>query len=96
MLSLVLSHRYVPAYSTRLKYESEVWTVLPSNSTDIMGENDPVWTESNWDAINVRVYTVQKEAYDHLILLLGILVTLLAYILIVVGRTLVRKALKRD
>lgn len=70
--------------------------MLPSNSSDMMGKNDPVWTESNWDTINVRVYTVQNDSYDHLILLLGILVTLFAYILIVVGRTLVRKALKRD
>lgn len=88
--------RYVPAYSTRLKYESGSWTVLPSSSSDMMGAKDPVWTESNWDQIRVRVYTVQNDAYDRVILLLGILVTLLAYLVIVVGRTLVRKALKRD
>lgn len=62
----------------------------------MMGVKDPVWTESNWDLIRVRVYTVQNDAYDRVILLLGILVTLLAYLVIVVGRTLVRKALKRD
>lgn len=62
----------------------------------MMGAKDPVWTESNWDLIRVRVYTVQNDAYDRVILLLGILVTLLAYLVIVVGRTLVRKALKRD
>ncbi|KAL8550141.1 hypothetical protein ACS0TY_008822 [Phlomoides rotata] len=93
---VISTTRFVPAYSTRLKYESEAWTVLPSNSSDIMGENDPVWTESNWDMINIRVYTIQNAAYDNLILLLGIVVTLFAYILIVVGRTLVRKALKQD
>lgn len=61
-----------------------------------MGAKDPVWTESNWDMIMVRVYTMQDETYDRVILVLGIIVTLVAYLLIVVGRTLVRKALKRD
>ncbi|XP_042017949.1 nicastrin isoform X2 [Salvia splendens] len=93
---VISSTRYVPAYSTRLKYEPEGWKVLASNSSDMMGIKDPVWTESNWDMIQVRVYTVQDGAYDRVILLLGIVVTLLAYLLIVVGRTLVRKALKRD
>ncbi|KAG8373502.1 hypothetical protein BUALT_Bualt11G0030800 [Buddleja alternifolia] len=88
--------RYVPAYSTRLKYESGSWTVLPSNSSDVMGMEDPVWTESNWDTINVRVYTVQKASYDRLLLLLGIVVTVLAYLLIVLARTVIRKALKQD
>ncbi|XP_057807226.1 nicastrin isoform X3 [Salvia miltiorrhiza] len=93
---VISSTRYVPAYSTRLKYDSEGWKVLASNSSDMMGSKDPIWTESNWDVIQVRVYTVQDGAYDRVILLLGIVVTLLAYVLIVVGRTLVRKALKRD
>ncbi|KAK6154117.1 hypothetical protein DH2020_013756 [Rehmannia glutinosa] len=95
---VISTTRFVPAYSTRLKYDDESgsWTVLPSNSSDIMGVEDPVWTESNWDVINVRVYTVQTAAYDHVILLLGILVTLLAYLLIVIARTVIRKALKQD
>ncbi|GFQ00012.1 nicastrin [Phtheirospermum japonicum] len=95
---VISTTRYVPAYSTRLKYDDEwgSWTVLPSNSSDIMGMEDPVWTESNWDTINVRVYTVQTTTYDRLILLLGILVTLFAYLLIVIARTLIRKALKQD
>lgn len=70
--------------------------MLPSNRSDVMGSKDPVWTESNWDMITVRVYTMQDVTYDRVILLMGIIVTLLAYLLIVVGRTLVRKALKRD
>ncbi|KAK6127422.1 hypothetical protein DH2020_038843 [Rehmannia glutinosa] len=95
---VISTTRFVPAYSTRLKYDDEMgsWTVLPSNSSDIMDVEDPVWTESNWDVINVRVYTVQTAAYDHVILLLGILVTLLAYLLIVIARTVIRKALKQD
>ncbi|QHO59145.1 Nicastrin [Arachis hypogaea] len=42
--------RYVPAYSTRLKYESGVWNVLPSNSSDIMG----LWILSGQKATGIR------------------------------------------
>lgn len=38
----------------------------------------------------------QNASYDRIILLLGILVTLLAYLLIVIARTVIRKALKQD
>lgn len=91
-----LHFRYFPAYSTRLKYESGNWKVLPYNSSDIMGEADPVWTESNWNTIGLRVYTMQDAAYDRLILLLGIVVTVAAYLLIVITRAFITKALKRD
>ncbi|GKV20286.1 hypothetical protein SLEP1_g30438 [Rubroshorea leprosula] len=88
--------RYVPAYSTRLKYDNGIWKVLPPNSSDPMGLVDPVWTESNWNAIGLRVYTVQDIAYDRLILLGGISVTVLAYIAIVFTRAVITKALKQD
>ncbi|KAJ7960071.1 Nicastrin [Quillaja saponaria] len=42
---VISTTRYVPAYSTRLKFESGIWNVLPSNSSDTMGAVDPVWTE---------------------------------------------------
>ncbi|CDP01653.1 unnamed protein product [Coffea canephora] len=93
---VVSSTRYVPAYSTRLKFESDMWKLLPTNSSDIMGAADPVWTESNWDTITLRVYSVQHASYDRLILLLGIAVTVAAYIAIVITRSVIRKALKRD
>ncbi|XP_075510416.1 nicastrin isoform X2 [Primulina tabacum] len=93
---VVSTTRYVPAYSTRLKYESGGWTLLPYNSSDIMRMEDPVWTESNWDTIGIRAYTVQDATYDYLILALGIGIALLAYLLIVIVRTLIRKALKQD
>lgn len=86
--------RYVPAYSPRLKYESGGWTVFSIDNASNVG--DPVWTESNWDAINVRIYTIQSTAYDHLILASGISVTVISYILIAAGRTIIRKALKQD
>ncbi|XP_004503117.1 nicastrin [Cicer arietinum] len=88
--------RYVPAYSTRLKFESGVWSVLPPNSSDNMGVVDPVWTESNWNTIGMRVYTVQVAAYDRVILFGGIALTILAYLAIAVTRTSVAKAMKRD
>ncbi|KAM7519844.1 hypothetical protein LguiB_018806 [Lonicera macranthoides] len=88
--------RYVPAYSTRLKSESGTWKVLPRNSSDPMGLEDAVWTESNWDTIQLRVYSVQDAAYDRLILLAGIAVTVLAYTAIVVTRAFITKALKQD
>ncbi|KAL0423243.1 UNVERIFIED_CONTAM: Nicastrin [Sesamum radiatum] len=43
---VISTTRYVPAYSTRLKYESGSWIVLPKNSSDNMDVDDPVWTES--------------------------------------------------
>ncbi|XP_021604076.1 nicastrin isoform X3 [Manihot esculenta] len=93
---VISTTRYVPAYSTRLKFESGMWNVLPSNPSDTMGMVDPVWTESNWDAIGLRVYTVQDATFDRLVLLGGIGVTILAYLAIVITRAFITKALKRD
>ncbi|KAK9074877.1 hypothetical protein SSX86_003196 [Deinandra increscens subsp. villosa] len=88
--------RYVPAYSTRLKYESESWIVLPPNSSDPMGAADPVWTESNWNTISLRVYSVQGASYDHLVLVAGVAVTALSYLLIIIIKAVIAKALKQD
>ncbi|XP_019223514.1 PREDICTED: nicastrin isoform X2 [Nicotiana attenuata] len=93
---VISTTRYIPAYSTRLKYESDTWEVLPHNSSDIMGEADPVWTESNWETIKLRVYTVQDTRFDTWILLLGIAVTVLSYIITVMAKAFITKALKRD
>uniref|UniRef100_A0A0A0LBN5 Nicastrin n=1 Tax=Cucumis sativus TaxID=3659 RepID=A0A0A0LBN5_CUCSA len=88
--------RYIPAYSTRLKFESGYWSVLPPNSSDHLGTVDPVWTESNWNTIGLRVYTIQAAAYDRFVLLGGITTTILAYFAIVAVRSSIIKALKRD
>ncbi|KAJ9564606.1 hypothetical protein OSB04_000572 [Centaurea solstitialis] len=88
--------RYVPAYSTRLKYDSGIWSVLPPNSSDAMGEVDPVWAESNWNVIGLRVYSVQGAAYDRLILVAGVVVTALSYLLIVIVKAVIAKTLKQD
>ncbi|KAF6144682.1 hypothetical protein GIB67_006174 [Kingdonia uniflora] len=95
---VVSTTRYIPAYSTRLKFDSDsgTWSVLPPNSSDPMGMVDPVWTESFWDEIQLRVYTVQSATYDRFILAGGIAVTVLAYLTIVATRAMVTKALKRD
>lgn len=88
--------RYVPAYSTRLKFQSGTWIVLPPNSSDPMGMLDPIWTESNWNTIGLRIYTVQSVAYDRLVLLGGIAITVLAYLAIVMVRSIIIKAMKQD
>lgn len=93
---VVSTTRYVPAYSTRLQFQSGTWVVLPPNSSDPMGMLDPVWTESNWNTIQLRVYTVQSAAYDRLVLLGGIAITALAYLAIVISRASIAKILKQD
>ncbi|KAJ0245631.1 Nicastrin [Hirschfeldia incana] len=93
---VVSTTRYVPAYSTRLKYADGAWTILPQNTSDSMRMVDPVWTESNWNTIGVQVYTVQHSAYDNAVLVAGITVTTLAYIGIVVAKSFITKALKQD
>ncbi|KAJ8763070.1 hypothetical protein K2173_023275 [Erythroxylum novogranatense] len=95
---VISTTRYVPAYSTRLKFEAETgtWNVLPPNSSDTMGMVDPVWTESNWNGLGVRVYTVQNSTFDHLVLIGGIAITLFAYLAIILVSALITKSLKRD
>lgn len=93
---VVSTTRYVPAYSTRLKYADGAWTILPQNTSDSMGMVDPVWTESNWNTVGVQVYRVQHSAYDNAVLVAGITVTTLAYIGIMVAKSFITKALKQD
>ncbi|XP_006403782.2 nicastrin isoform X2 [Eutrema salsugineum] len=93
---VVSTTRYVPAYSTRLKYDDGAWTILPQNTSDSMGMVDPVWTESNWNTIRVHVYTVQHSVYDNAVLVAGITVTTLAYIGILVAKSFITKILKQD
>ncbi|XP_010528573.1 PREDICTED: nicastrin isoform X2 [Tarenaya hassleriana] len=93
---VISTTRYVPAYSTRLEYKDGSWMVLAPNSSDPMGMADPVWTESNWNTIGVRVYEVQHSGYDNFVLIAGITVTTLSYVAIVAGKAFITKALKRD
>jgi len=88
--------RYVPAYSTRVKFEDNAWHVLPANSSDPMGAADPVWTESYWNTIGLRVYAVQDSAYDWLILLAGLVITAASYCAVHFGRTYISKVVKHD
>lgn len=93
---MISTTRYVPAYSTRLKFEDGSWRVMPANASDPMGAVDPVWTESFWNTIGLRVYTVQSPAYDRLILVAGVILTVSAYAAAIAIRTCLSKALKRD
>ena len=70
--------------------------MLPPNSSDPMGAVDPVWAESNWNVIGLRVYSVQGAAYDRLVLVAGVAVTTLSYLLIVIVKAIIAKALKQD
>ena len=70
--------------------------MLPPNSSDPMGVTDPIWTESNWNIISLRVYSIQGASYDRLVLVAGVAVTALSYLIIVVIKTFIAKALKQD
>ncbi|CAN6246191.1 unnamed protein product [Urochloa humidicola] len=93
---VVSTTRYVPAYSTRVKFEDNAWHVLPANSSDPMGAVDPVWTESFWNTIGLRAYAVQDSTYDWLILLGGLSITAASYCAVHVGRAYISKVVKRD
>ncbi|OEL17070.1 Nicastrin [Dichanthelium oligosanthes] len=93
---VVSTTRYVPAYSTRVKFEDNAWRVLPANLSDPMGVVDPVWTESYWNTIGLRVYAVQDSTYDWLILLGGLSITAASYCAVHVGRAYISKVIKRD
>ncbi|ONK58567.1 uncharacterized protein A4U43_C09F14400 [Asparagus officinalis] len=93
---VISTTRYIPAYSTRLKFEDGSWHVMPVDASDSMGAVDPVWTESFWDTIGVRVYTVQSSSYDRLILVAGVILTVSSYIAATYIRNYLSKALKRD
>lgn len=96
MHSSFLHFSYVPAYSTRLNFVDGAWRLQPANASDIMGMIDPVWTESYWDTIGLRAYKIQSSFYDNIVLLWGIAVTVFTYLLIVVSRASLMKAMKRD
>ncbi|KAK0597297.1 hypothetical protein LWI29_023802 [Acer saccharum] len=64
--------------------------------TEPMELVDPVWAESNWNTIGLRVYIIQDATYDCFVLLGGIAVTILAYLAILLTRSFITKALKRD
>ncbi|KAF3793757.1 Nicastrin [Nymphaea thermarum] len=87
--------RYVPAYSTRLKFENG-WRLVATNAEDPLGEVDPVWTESFWNSIGLRSYKVQSQTYDQLILWVGIALTISSYVAILAAKAALRKSLKRD
>lgn len=66
------------------------------HAADPMGLVDPVWTESFWNTIGVRIYRAQSPSFDNLVLLGGITLTLLSYVAVVCTKALLMKALKHD
>ncbi|KAJ6800744.1 nicastrin [Iris pallida] len=93
---VISTTRYVPAYSTRLKFEGGSWHVMPANASDPLGSVDPIWTESYWNTIGLRVYTVQSSAYDRLVLITGVVLTVATYTVAIAIRTCLSKAVKQD
>lgn len=93
---VISTTRYVPAYSTRLRFHEGIWHVLPANSSDPLGIVDPVWTESFWNYIGFRVYMAQSSTYDHLVLVGGVVITIASYAAVLLSRALLMKAMKHD
>jgi nicastrin len=79
-----------------VKFEGNVWHVLPANSSDPMSVADPVWTESFWNTIGLRVYAVQSTAYDWIVLLVGVSITAASHLAVIIGRAYISKVIKRD
>ncbi|XP_078444632.1 Zn-dependent exopeptidases superfamily protein [Wolffia australiana] len=90
------STRYVPAYSPRLQYVGGSWRLGGVHESDPAGGVDPVWTESFWNSISVRIYRAQSPGFNRLVLNSGMLLTFLSYGAIVCARAFLMKALKRD
>lgn len=61
-----------------------------------MGAVDPIWTESFWNTIGLRVYRVQSATYDRIILVSGMSITITSYIAVIAARAYLAKAVKRD
>ncbi|XP_042398204.1 nicastrin-like [Zingiber officinale] len=93
---VVSTTRYVPAYSTRLELKDNAWHVIHVNSSDPMGSVDPIWTESFWNTIGLRVYTVQSSTYDWLILTAGVGITVASYIATIMTKAFLAKTVKND
>ena len=59
-----------------------------------MGEVDPVFTESYWKVLGVRVYTKESSIFDGVVLFLGMLVTVMSFFIILGSKAAFRKRLK--
>lgn len=86
--------RYVPAYSTRLQYGASGWRVIPAMSGDIMGNADPVYTESFWKVLGVRVFLKESSTFEAWILIMGMALTAVSFVIILSAKSAFRKRLK--
>ncbi|KAH7352865.1 hypothetical protein KP509_19G068000 [Ceratopteris richardii] len=86
--------RYVPAYSTRLHYTASGWQTLPPSSTDVLGNVDPVYTESYWRVLGVRIFMKESSAFDTWILIMGMAITVVSFMTILSMKSAFKKRLK--
>lgn len=84
----------MPAYSTRLQYGTSGWQVTAARSGDKMGEVDPVFTESYWKVLGVRIYTKESSIFDGLVLFMGVLITVTSFFATLSAKAAFRKRLK--
>ncbi|CAM6086764.1 unnamed protein product [Calypogeia fissa] len=88
--------RYVPAYSPRLRYETYGWRLIPATPGDIMSEVDPVWTESYWKSLTVRLFLEESSRHDEIILTWGLAMTVGSFLAIATSKAVLCRRLKRD
>jgi nicastrin len=85
--------RYVPAYSTRLKWE-DGWQLLPLPAgTD--SDPDPVYTESFWNQLRLRTYMAESSQFENRVLIAGLVVSGFAYLLQVGAKRVFEHRLKQ-
>ncbi|KAG6547977.1 hypothetical protein Mapa_010799 [Marchantia paleacea] len=87
--------RFVPAYSPRLQFEAASWKVVAAEPGDTMSEMDPVWTESFWKSISVRLYLRESSSQDELILGVGTALTVGSFFAVFFTKAVFHKRLKR-
>ncbi|MCO5567551.1 hypothetical protein L7F22_021245 [Adiantum nelumboides] len=86
--------RYVPAYSTRLQYAAVGWRVIPAMSGDVMGKADPVYTESYWKVLGVRVFSKESSTFEGWIFISGMGIMVGSFVISLFAKSFFRKRLK--
>ncbi|MCO5593528.1 hypothetical protein L7F22_047542 [Adiantum nelumboides] len=86
--------RYVPAYSTRLQYAADGWRVIPAVTGDVMGKADPVYTESYWKVLGVRVFSKESSTFEGWIFILGMGIMVGSFVISLFAKSSFRKRLK--
>jgi hypothetical protein len=61
-----------------------------------MSEVDPVWTESYWKTLTVRLFLEESPRHDASVLTWGLALTLGSLLTAVISKVMLCKRLKRD